>query len=66
MDELERAEMSTCVACGAEISIERERGYALGGATALCFACAMDRGGVYDETRERWTTPPDVARTRDT
>lgn len=60
MDELEQAEMSVCVVCGAELSIERERGYALGGGTALCFSCAEDRGGVYDDERERWVTPPEI------
>jgi hypothetical protein len=27
----------------------------------LCDACAVDRGGVYDEPEDRWAVPPDLA-----
>lgn len=52
---------SVCADCGAQIAAGRERGFALSAGVALCFACAVERGGVYDEQRDAWTQAPDTA-----
>jgi hypothetical protein len=61
MHRSETRELAACAECGAEIVAERDRGYQFGTGAALCFACAVRRGGSYDERRDRWTTPPDVS-----
>ena len=47
-----------CLQCGAEISMARDRAYAVGEEDVLCQACAMKRGGAYDERQDKWVEPP--------
>jgi hypothetical protein len=47
-----------CLQCGAEISIAKDRAYAVSEEAALCMKCALERGGQYDEPHDDWTTPP--------
>ena len=54
----EIAQLIPCAACGAEVS-QRDRAYAFGDDDLLCFACATERRGVYDEARDRWVVEPD-------
>lgn len=61
MHRSEAAELENCADCGAELQGALERGYALDARRALCFACAEKRGGRYDERRDLWVRPPDVA-----
>jgi len=56
----EEAELLTCLACGSEILPEADRVYAFGDDAALCFDCAVARGGAYDELHDRWAPAPDV------
>lgn len=56
----ETRELSVCADCGAETSPGRERGYAFGEDAVLCWACAVRRGGSYDETHDRWVEPPET------
>lgn len=52
--------LTSCVDCGAEISVERDRGYAVDPDTALCFGCATVRRGVWDEAEDRWVEAPNL------
>jgi len=61
MRRTESEELAVCAECGAEIVAGRDRSYEFGSSGALCFACAVRRGGSYDESRDRWTTPPDTS-----
>jgi hypothetical protein len=49
-----------CAECRAEVSLDRDRAYSFGEDDALCFACAMRRGGHYDELHDRWQQAPSL------
>jgi hypothetical protein len=38
-----------------------ERGFPVGSDAALCFRCAVARGGCWDEAQQRWSVEPDFA-----
>lgn len=57
MHRSETREIIDCADCGAAIS-RGERSYALGQETALCWECAVRRGGSYDEAGDRWLEAP--------
>lgn len=62
-DEFDRSDegvIAVCAACGTELEPETERGFRIGDSAALCFECAVERGGTYDETQDRWLEPPDL------
>ncbi len=54
-------ELDSCAACGGEVHVSRDRTYALDAERVLCFACAVQRGGSYDEQHDLWRETPDVA-----
>lgn len=54
------AELVDCADCGAPVDVGRERGYQGAGNWALCQACALERGGHFDENEDRWTVQPEV------
>lgn len=58
MHRSETRELAACAACGAEISPGRDRAYSFGEEAMLCWACAVRRGGTYDEEHDRWVDPP--------
>jgi hypothetical protein len=60
-DEMDTA--AVCAQCGAEFWPELERGYAFGEEDdqVLCYACAIQRGGVYDELNDRWSEAPTLS-----
>lgn len=58
-EEMER--LTTCVDCGSEVSGSLDRAYAFGPRGLLCRACAIRRGGSYDEGQDRWVRDPDVS-----
>ncbi len=60
MHRSETRELATCAECGAEIAPATERGFALAADAFLCFACAVRRGGRYDERLDRWEEPPAI------
>jgi hypothetical protein len=60
MHRAESDELLTCTACGAAIN-PRDRVYSFGAEGALCFSCAVQRGGEYDAGQDRWTRSPDVS-----
>ncbi len=59
--EAEGLVLTRCLACGAEISVARDRAFAVSADEALCFDCAVERGGVYDERLDRWVAPADAS-----
>jgi hypothetical protein len=60
MHRSETRDLATCAECGAEIAPSRERGYSFGSNAVLCYACAIRRGGVYDERQDRWLRDADT------
>lgn len=60
MHRSEELELTNCIECGAELSVERDRGYPVTDDDALCYECALRRGGKYDEVHDRWAEPPNV------
>ena len=46
MHRSETSELTTCADCGAEMTPGRERAYSFGEESALCWACAVRRGGT--------------------
>ncbi len=61
MEQQEWEEMVPCADCGATISPNHDRAFAVSDELFLCFGCAERRGGTYDEGRDCWTVAPDVA-----
>jgi hypothetical protein len=61
MHRSEAREFESCTECGAEVHVARDRTYALDADHVLCFACAVKRGGAYDERRDLWIEVPNVA-----
>jgi hypothetical protein len=49
-----------CAACGSLVDPGRERAYGFGSQSTLCWACALSRGGDYDEMHDRWMRAPEV------
>src|SRR5262249_9424574 len=47
-----------CLLCGLEVSLGRERAFAVSENAALCFTCAVCRGGTYDDREHTWTPLP--------
>ncbi len=60
MHRSERERLVSCLDCGAEIRIGPDRGFAFGERGALCWDCAIRRGGSYDETHDHWTHEPRI------
>jgi len=61
MNESEWKGVTTCIACGAEVSPEVDRAFACSSDNYLCFECAEARGGVYDADEDRWIAAPDTS-----
>jgi hypothetical protein len=60
MHRSEERNLARCADCRAEIDPGRDRGFGLGAGSALCFECALRRGGVWDETHDRWSEEPSL------
>lgn len=50
--------VGTCTDCGQDVGLEVSHAFAPGGGVVLCWACAVRRGGVYDEKYDTWISPP--------
>jgi hypothetical protein len=61
MHRSEMADLVVCSDCGAEISLSAGRVFTFGTSGALCWECAERRGGSYDATHERWSSPPSIS-----
>ena len=55
-----REEREACALCGVRIAPESERAFMFGVDNVLCAACAIARGGRYDEQRDAWDVAPDL------
>lgn len=60
MGSYEAEDLTACAECGTPVSPAEDRVYAFGVDSVLCMACALRRGGAYDEEKDRWTVPPRV------
>ena len=53
-------ELVRCLGCGADIVPREHRGCAISWDGFLCWECAVRRGGVWDESYDRWVVLPRV------
>lgn len=60
MHRTEARDLACCSDCGAEIHMAQDRTYAFGAESVLCFACAIRRGGSYDEQHDVWQQAPEL------
>ena len=60
MDIEEAEPIGVCVACGKSIAASTARAFAYGEGDLLCWSCALERGGVFDDEREDWVRAPDL------
>jgi hypothetical protein len=58
--EQEEVELCECASCGAEVDPHADRYFALSDQDVLCFECAIDLGGEYDESEDRWLVAPNL------
>jgi hypothetical protein len=58
MHRSETGELGRCAACDAEVRPALDRAYNITTRVVLCFDCALERGGRFDEARDVWTTLP--------
>jgi len=65
MHRSEASDFVACLSCGAEVSLGVDRAFALTDDAALCFACAVRRGGSYNEAHDQWTKAPNLSGLRD-
>jgi hypothetical protein len=65
MHRSEALDLVSCLSCGAEVSLAVDRVFALTEDAAICFACAVRRGGSYSEAHDQWTKPPNLSGLRD-
>lgn len=65
MHRSEARDLVACLACGAEVSLGADRVFAVTPDAALCFACAVERGGAYDEAHDQWTASPRLSGLRE-
>lgn len=60
MHRSEAENQAPCAVCGVETASALERGFDVDSETVLCYACACERGGRWDEERATWSSEPDV------
>lgn len=60
MHRSETENLIPCADCGVETAPAIERGFGVASDLALCFDCALQRGGRWDEELARWSTEPDL------
>ncbi|HET8939409.1 MAG TPA: hypothetical protein VFN67_38450 [Polyangiales bacterium] len=65
MHRSEARDLVACLSCGAEVSLGVDRVFAVTEDAALCFACAVRRGGSYSEAHDHWTKAPNLKGLRD-
>lgn len=57
----------SCIDCGTRIDADQavaERTFALTEEVVLCHACALRRGGVYDDHEDKWKLAPRLEEVR--
>lgn len=53
-------EVVECSLCGSDILLDAGPHFVLDEHAALCFSCAVSRGGVYDDSKQQWLVLPDT------
>jgi hypothetical protein len=48
-------EQQSCIECGSAVG---ERVFALTDEIVLCHECALRRGGIYDDAKDKWKIAP--------
>ena len=51
----------SCIDCGTRIDADQAvaaRTFAITNEVVLCHACALSRGGVYDDSEDKWKLAP--------
>lgn len=61
MHRSEAGEMIDCAVCGATVDSRGSSSFAFGPESALCFDCAIGRGGKFDAGEDRWVEPPRIS-----
>jgi hypothetical protein len=61
MHRSEAREGVACAACGTVVDLVGGNAYAYGSESALCFDCAVERGGRFDAQQDRWVEAPGLA-----
>ncbi|RIL07622.1 MAG: hypothetical protein DCC71_02525 [Proteobacteria bacterium] len=61
MHRSETRELANCAICGAEIAPATDRAFAFGVDSYLCYACAVKRGGSWNELHDHWDADPDTS-----
>lgn len=61
MHRSEAEDLVECLQCGAEVALGADRVFAVTDDDALCFECAIARGGIYEEHHDVWTKAPDLS-----
>lgn len=51
----------TCICCFSKLEPTGKRDYQLTAFETMCYRCACQRGGVYDDCEKRWTTLPNTS-----
>lgn len=57
----------SCIDCGTPIDADRavaDRTFAITSEVVLCHACALRRGGVYDDAEDKWKLAPRLEQVR--
>lgn len=60
MREEEWLQETECLSCGVELDPAVDAAFLVDDVGALCYSCALERGGVYDSDQDRWVKAPDV------
>jgi hypothetical protein len=50
-----------CASCSSVITRGVDRAYEFSDEEALCFECAVQRGGEYDPDTDTWPIPPNLS-----
>jgi hypothetical protein len=59
--ELHDLEQSVCIDCGEIVYLDDDQCYLVTDDDALCFECAVRRGGQYDSSIDEWVVAPGVS-----
>lgn len=50
--------VGSCADCEQDVGLEDSHAFTLPDGGLLCWACALIRGGVYDDKYDRWVVSP--------
>lgn len=50
--------LGLCSDCGMDVGVDVSHVFVSEGGARLCWDCALERGGEFDEKHDRWLVPP--------